>query len=119
MLEYTITLGGRMTRTNEEIIESINETLITYIAPIVSEHYGFVKFVSYENGHVLLELIVPADSAVSTDTLNSSVEEILREMVPEVISIEGLDDPVISEPFGIHPHDLNDEEELSDDTNNE
>lgn len=114
-----------MARTDEEIVESIVHTLETYVEPAVAQHGGVVNFVSYENGHVLLELSGACSGcAGSAATLKFGVENILKEMVPEVTSIEGMDDPFsdvdpfMTDPFGMHNWDLIDVEDVSDDTNN-
>lgn len=81
-------------RTNEEIVENIKQVLEQYIAPAVANHGGQVNFVSFNNGQVLLELSGACSGcAGSAATLKFGVENMLREMVPEVVEVEGMDDP--------------------------
>jgi Fe-S cluster biogenesis protein NfuA len=88
-------------RTDEQIIENIKEVLETYIAPAVASHGGEVNFVSYQNNKVLLELSGACSGcAGSTMTLKFGVENMLRELVPEVQEVEGMDDPFSNvDPF--------------------
>ena len=114
-----------MTRTDEEIVKNIVSVLEQYVTPAVAQHGGIVNFVSYENGHVLLELSGACSGcAGSTATLKFGVENILKDMVPEVQSIEGMDDPFsdvdpfMTDPFGMHNWDLINVEEVDDESNN-
>ena len=88
-------------RTDEQIIENIKEILETYVAPAVASHGGEVNFVSYQNNKVLLELSGACSGcAGSTMTLKFGVENMLRELVPEVHEVEGMDDPFSNvDPF--------------------
>jgi Fe-S cluster biogenesis protein NfuA len=88
-------------RTDEQIIKNIKEVLETYIAPAVASHGGEVNFVSYQNNKVLLELSGACSGcAGSTMTLKFGVENMLRELVPEVQEVEGMDDPFSNvDPF--------------------
>jgi NFU1 iron-sulfur cluster scaffold homolog, mitochondrial len=113
-----------MSRTQEEIVKSIVETLENYVAPAVAQHGGVVNFVNYENGHVLLELSGACSGcAGSTATLKYGVEHIIKEMVPEVTSVEGMDDPFsdvdpfMTDPFGMHNWDLINIEDRTDESN--
>lgn len=88
-------------RTNEEIVENIKQVLNDYVAPAVAGHGGEVNFVSYNDGAVLLELSGACSGcAGSTMTLKFGVESMLREMIPEVQEVEGMDDPFSTvDPF--------------------
>lgn len=88
-------------RTQEQIVDNIKQVLETYIAPAVAGHGGEVNFVEYNNGRVLLELSGACSGcAGSTMTLKFGVESMLREMVPEVQEVEGMDDPFSTvDPF--------------------
>jgi len=88
-------------RTQEQIEENIKEVLEQYIAPAVAQHGGFVNFTSFNNGLVLLEMSGACSGcAGSTATLKYGVENILKEMVPEVEMVEGFDDPMSTvDPF--------------------
>jgi Fe-S cluster biogenesis protein NfuA len=81
-------------RTNEQITEDIKQVLEQYIAPAVAGHGGEVNFVSFEAGLVMLELSGACSGcAGSAATLKFGVENMLREMVPEVTEVQGMDDP--------------------------
>lgn len=89
------------TRTKEEIVTDIQNALDTYVAPAVAAHGGAVNFVSYDNGVVLVELSGACSGcAGSMMTLKHGVENMLCEMVEEVQSVEGIDDPFSNvDPF--------------------
>lgn len=97
-------------RTKEEIEANIKQVLEQYVDPVVAQHGGQVNFSAYENGHVLLEMSGACSGcAGSTMTLKMGVEGILVEMIPEVKSIEGFDDPFSNNPYYqpfIHMEDL-------------
>lgn len=81
-------------RTNEQITENIKQVLNDFIAPAVAGHGGEVNFISFDNGAVLLELSGACSGcAGSAATLKFGVENMLREMVPEVQEVTGIDDP--------------------------
>ena len=88
-------------RTQEQIVDNIKQVLETYIAPAVAGHGGEVNFLEYNDGKVLLELSGACSGcAGSTMTLKFGVESMLREMVPEVQEVEGMDDPFSTvDPF--------------------
>jgi len=95
-------------RTQQEIETSIKETMDTFVAPAVAQHGGDVRFVSYEEGNVVLEMSGACSGcAGSTATLKLGIQSILTEMVPEVKTIQGFDDPnstvdpyFTEDPFG-------------------
>ena len=95
-------------RSQEEIVEHIVQVLDDYIAPAVAGHGGQVNFVSFENGNAVLEMSGACSGcAGSTMTLKYGVEQMLTQMIPEVNSVEGFDDPLstvdpfyTSDPFG-------------------
>jgi Fe-S cluster biogenesis protein NfuA len=113
-------------RTQEQIVENIIQVLDDYVAPAVAGHGGQVNFVSFEEGKVLLEMSGACSGcAGSTMTLKYGAEQILTQMVPEVIAVDGFDDPFsevdpfYTDPFGMHDWDLIDlEEEDSDESDN-
>lgn len=88
-------------RTDDEIITNIKEILETYVAPAVASHGGEVNFVSYQNNKVLLELSGACSGcAGSTMTLKYGVENMLKQMIPEIEEVEGMDDPFSNvDPF--------------------
>jgi Fe-S cluster biogenesis protein NfuA len=81
-------------RTPEEVIDHIKEVLEKYVAPGVAQHGGVVNFVRYDEGSLLLEMSGACSGcAMSTQTLKHGIENIVRQMVPEVQNIEAMDDP--------------------------
>lgn len=112
-------------RTNEEIVAQIKELIETHVTPAVAGHGGHIEFVSYDNGHLLLELGGACSGcAGSTMTLKMGVENMLRHFVPELQSIEAVDDPFSTvDPFysddaGYAHWDTIPMDEVDDDTNN-
>ena len=112
-------------RTDEEIIEQIKELIETQVKPAVANHGGVIEFVSYDKGHLLLELGGACSGcAGSTMTLKMGVENMIRHFVPEVQSIEAQDDPFstvnpfYSDHYG-HAHwDNTATSEVDDESNN-
>jgi Fe-S cluster biogenesis protein NfuA len=98
-------------RTNEEIIEQIKHLIEKNVQPSVAQHGGSIAFLSYENGHLLLELQGACSGcAGSTMTLKMGVENMLKHYVPEITTVEALDgystvDPFYSDPFFFDNHD--------------
>lgn len=88
-------------RSQQEIVDNIKLVLETYVAPAVASHGGEVNFLEYNDGKVLLELSGACSGcAGSTMTLKHGVENMLKEMVPEVLVVEGMDDPFSTvDPF--------------------
>lgn len=81
-------------RTNEEIITQIKELIETQVKPAVANHGGNIEFVSYDKGHLLLELGGACSGcAGSTITLKMGVENMLKHYVPEIQTVEAMDDP--------------------------
>jgi|SRR6056300_548053 len=81
-------------RTPEEVIDHIKEVLEKYVAPGVAQHGGVVNFVRYDEGSLLLEMSGACSGcAMSTQTLKHGIDNIVRQMVPEVQNIEAMDDP--------------------------
>jgi len=89
------TMGDLMTkRTHEEIVKQIVEVMEQYVTPAVAQHGGQVNFINFENGVVLVELSGACSGCSgSIMTLRNGIERMLKQLVPEVESIEGIDDP--------------------------
>lgn len=113
-------------RTDEEIISQIKELIETHIKPAVAGHGGNIEFVSYEKGHLLLELGGACSGcAGSTATLKYGVENMVKHYVPEVETIEAFDDPMstvnpfYTDPFMMSGYDMIDmvEEEDENESN--
>ena len=112
-------------RTQEEIVSDIQEVLTKFIAPVVAQHGGMVNFASFNDGVVILEMSGACSGcAGSTMTLKHGAENILKELVPEVISVEGFDDPnstvdpFYSDPFMYDQWDIIEIEDITNDPNN-
>lgn len=97
-------------RTQEEIVEHINQILKDEIAPVVDQHGGSVNFTEFKDGIVFVEMSGACSGcAGSTATLKYGVEHILKEQIPEVMGVEGFDDPFsMVDPFYTDPfmHDM-------------
>ena len=79
--------------TDNEIIEKIKFVLEDKIKPSVAMHGGFINFISYEDGHLKLEMAGSCSGcAMSQVTLKQGVESMMKHYVPEVMSIESQDD---------------------------
>ena len=82
-----------MSRTDEEVIESIKDVLDTRIQPAVSAHGGKVNFVSYEENKLILELSGACSGCSgSTATLKYGIQNMMQHFVPEVTTIEAIHD---------------------------
>lgn len=92
-------------RTQEEIVAHIRQVLEEYVDPVVAQHGGEVRFSTFESGVVLLEMSGACSGcAGSTATLKFGVEHILKERVPEVVEVDGFDDPFSTiDPFYTDP----------------
>lgn len=88
-------------KTQDQIEIEIKNILENYVAPAVAQHGGEVNFVSFNSGTVLLEMSGACSGcAGSTMTLKMGIENLLREMIPEVQEVEGMDDPFSTvDPF--------------------
>jgi len=92
-------------RSKEAVTAHIKEILTEYIDPVVAQHGGKVNFLDFDNGVVQLEMSGACSGcAGSTATLKFGVEAILTEEIPEVVSVEGFDDPFSDiDPFYTDP----------------
>lgn len=101
------------TRTDEAIITQIKELIEDNVKPSVASHGGNIEFLSYNNGHLLLELGGACSGcAGSTMTLKMGVENIIKHYVPEVLTVEAQDgysdvNPYYSDDFGYAHWDIN------------
>ena len=81
-------------RTHENIIKSIVEAMEMYVAPSVAQHGGEVNFTSFKDGNVVVQLSGACSGCSgSTDTLKHGIEQMLTHLIPEVTSVQGIDDP--------------------------
>jgi Fe-S cluster biogenesis protein NfuA len=81
-------------RTKEEIVRDIKQILVEYVDPFVAQHGGQVNYKSFDAGVVLLEMSGACSGcAGSTMTLKHGIQNLLCETIPEVNTVEGMDDP--------------------------
>ena len=68
------------------------EKALEEIRPLIARHAGDIKLVSFEGGVVKVRLMGACQHcALSQLTLKAGVEELLKERVPEVKSVEAVD----------------------------
>ena len=111
-------------RSYEDIVKNITEVMEQYVTPAVAQHGGEVNFVSFENGVVTVQLSGACSGcAGSTMTLKHGIEQMMSQLIPEVMAVEGIDDPLstvdpfyMSDPFGMQRINLEDYDiDLSED----
>ena len=90
-------------------VTNIKQTIENYVAPAVAGHGGVVNFIDFQDGALTLEMSGACSGcAMSSMTLKMGIESIMLQMVPEVTSIIGVDDPNSSvNPFMSHNYDYN------------
>ena len=80
-------------RTDEEISVDIEGIIIEKIQPSVAQHGGVVSLHSYKDGVAIMFMSGACSGcASSTYTLKAGIENMLAYYVPEVKSVEGVDD---------------------------
>jgi Fe-S cluster biogenesis protein NfuA len=98
-----------MSRTNEEITAQIKELIESQVKPAVAQHGGVINYVSYDDGHLLLELSgACAGCAGSRMTLKMGVERLLKANIPELEVVDAVDDVNSSVNPYYSEEDLND-----------
>ena len=112
-------------RSNEEVVEQIKSLIETNVKPAVAGHGGNIEFLDYKDGHLLLELGGACSGcAGSTMTLKMGVENMLKHYVPEIKTVEAMDDPFstvdpfYSDDFGFAQWDTIPMNEVDDESNN-
>ena len=81
-------------RTHEDIVKHIIEVLNEYVAPAVAHHGGQVNYNDFADGVLTLEMSGACSGcAGSTQTLKYGIENMMLNLVPEVTSVQGFDDP--------------------------
>ena len=112
-------------RSKEEVIEQIKSLLESHVKPSVASHGGNIEFLSFDNGHLVVQLQGACSGcAGSTMTLKMGVENMIKHYVPEVKSVEAEDDPFstvdpfYTDPFMFDDWDLDEEEEVIAKSNN-
>ena len=79
------------TKQSNETINKINEILDTKIRPAVAKDGGDIKFKSFENGIVTVELKGSCSGCPSSVmTLKQGVQNLLCHYIPEVKSVEAV-----------------------------
>ena len=74
-----------------EIVKQINDLLNERIKPAVAQDGGDISFVKFDNGIVYLELRgACAGCPSSTITLKSGIENMLKYYIPEIVSVEAV-----------------------------
>jgi len=80
-----------MSKTDEELIEEIKDTIDLRIQIAVEAHGGKVNFVSFSKGHLVIEFAgACAGCSGSTATLRNGIENMLKHFVPEIETIEAV-----------------------------
>jgi len=81
-------------RTQEEVVKEIEDILESKIQPQVAMHGGVVSLESFKDGVATMFMSGSCSGcASSTYTLKVGIENMLSHYVPEVKSVEGVDDP--------------------------
>jgi len=81
-------------RTKEEIMNDITDIIDSKIQPSVAMHGGVVSLQSFDDGVATMFMSGACSGcASSTLTLKMGIENMLTHYVPEVQSVEGVDDP--------------------------
>ncbi len=74
-----------------KIVKQINDLLDQRIKPAVAQDGGDISFVKFENGIVFLELQGACSGCPSsTITLKSGIENMLKYYIPEIVSVEAV-----------------------------
>jgi len=89
-------------RTQKEIEENINHVIETKIQPGVDQHGGVVKLNNFNMDTGVVTMLMSGSCsgcASSTATLKQGIENMLKHYVPEVKSVQGVDDPNFNDPY--------------------
>ena len=89
-------------RTKEQIVEEINHIVERNIQPSVEMHGGVVKLQEFDMETGVATMLMSgacSGCAGSQQTLKYGVENMMKHYVPEVLAIEGEDDPNHNDPF--------------------
>ena len=86
----------------EEIEENINHVIKTKIQPGVDAHGGIVKLDNFNMETGVATMLMSGSCsgcASSAATLKQGIENMLKHYIPEVKSVEGVDDPAYNNPY--------------------
>tara|TARA_B100001248_G_C27164571_1_gene355098 strand:- start:42 stop:611 length:570 start_codon:yes stop_codon:yes gene_type:complete len=87
----TSTKEIKYTKKDQEIVNKINELLEERIKPAVAQDGGDINFVKLQKGIVFLELRGACSGCPSsTITLKSGIENMLKYYIPEIDSVEAV-----------------------------
>ena len=76
---------------DDEVVGQIRELIDTRVRPAVAQDGGDISFVKFDNGIVYLELRgACAGCPSSTITLKSGIENMLKYYIPEIVSVEAV-----------------------------
>ena len=77
-----------------DVEEKINKIIVESILPSVQMHGGHVELQSFKDGIVTVFLSGACSGcAMSTQTLKMGIENMLKYYIPEVLAVEGIEDP--------------------------
>jgi Fe-S cluster biogenesis protein NfuA len=80
-------------RTDKEVVEQINVLIANQIQPSVAMHGGVVTLHSFKEGVATMFMSGACSGCgSSTQTLKIGIENLLSYHIPEVKSVEGVDD---------------------------
>ena len=78
----------------QDTVSAINKIIEDYILPSVQMHGGHVKLQSFKDGVATIFLSGACSGcAMSTQTLKMGIENMLKYYIPEVLAVEGIEDP--------------------------
>ncbi len=81
----------KYSKKDQEIVNKINELLEERIKPAVAQDGGDINFVKLQKGIVFLELRGACSGCPSsTITLKSGIENMLKYYIPEIQSVEAI-----------------------------
>ena len=76
---------------DSKIVEQIKKLIDERVKPAVAQDGGDISFVKFDNGKVLLELRGACSGCPSsTITLKSGIENMLKYYIPEIKSVEAV-----------------------------
>ena len=80
-------------KTDKEVVEQINVLIANQIQPSVAMHGGIVTLHSFKEGVATMFMSGACSGCgSSTATLKMGIEQLLQYHIPEVKSVEGVDD---------------------------
>ena len=78
----------------KDTVSAINKIITESILPSVQMHGGHVELKSFKDGIATVFLSGACSGcAMSTQTLKMGIENMLKHYIPEVLAVEGIEDP--------------------------